>query len=78
MTATQVRPYPTSGSWSTITETSTKLVAKASANITTLPAAAQHQAVLAANSWHNCAGSGTIGAFAQKVAHAQGVQLQDV
>jgi hypothetical protein len=76
--ATQTRPYPTSGAWVTVTKTAAGCVSKLSGNLTTLPAGSQHLACHAANTWTNFGGAGTSALRAQKVAHAQGVQLQEV
>jgi hypothetical protein len=76
--ATQTKPYPSGGSWVTITKSASGCTAKSSTNITTLATPNQHLALHASNVWANSGGAGTHAARAQKVAHAQGIQLQEV
>ena len=76
--ATQVKPK-TSGSFTTITTTTTGLTAKSS---TGLPSTATpgllHGALRACNEWHNQPGNTTTTARAAKLASAAGVSLQEV
>jgi len=75
---TQIKPL-VGGSWVTVTKTAAGCVAKSSGNVTTLAPGAQHLACHAANQWANIGGvAGTTATRAQKVAHAQGIQFQEI
>ena len=76
--ATQVKGFPSGGAFTTITEDAAHRAQKTTTFGVTLVPGAQNHALLAINVWHNCAGAGTHGARAQKVAHASGIQLQEV
>jgi hypothetical protein len=76
--ATQVKGYPSGGSFTTITEDSAHRCSKSTTFGVTLTAGNQINALRAINMWHNTAGTGTLAAAAQKSAKAQGIQLQEV
>jgi hypothetical protein len=77
--ATQIKPK-TSGSFTTITTTSTGLASDSS---TGMPSAAAgtgvvHNALRACNEWHNAGGAGTHATRAAKLASAAGISIQEV
>ena len=77
--ATQIKPK-TSGSFTTITTTSTGLASESS---TGMPTAANgtgvvHAALRAVNEWHNTPGNATNTARAAKIASAAGLSIQEV
>lgn len=77
--ATQIKPK-SSGSYTTITVTSTNLTSDSS---TGMPAAGQqnglvHAALRAVNEWHNQPGNATATTRAQKAASAAGISIQEV
>lgn len=74
--ATQAKPK-TSGSFTTITTTSTGLTTKTATGLPTVPGQL-HAALRACNEWHNQPGNATATARAQKTASAAGISLQEV
>lgn len=76
--ATQVKGWPSGGSFTTISEDGAHRCQKTTTFGVTLAPGNQNQALLAINIWHNCAGTGTHAARAQKIAKGNGIQLQEV
>jgi hypothetical protein len=74
---TQVRPLA-GGAWNNVSLTTSKQAKKDTTYGVTLAAAQANQALHALNQWVNFAGAGTAAARAQKVAKAQGLQIQEV
>lgn len=77
--ATQIKPK-TSGSFTTITTTSTGLASDSSTGMPTTAAGTGivHAALRACNEWHNAPGNATTTARAAKTASAAGISIQEV
>lgn len=75
--ATQIKPKA-SGSFTTITTTSTGVASDTSTGMPSSPTGAVHQACRAVNEWHNVPGNATTAARAQKIASAAGISIQEV
>lgn len=75
---TQVRPWPAGGAWNTVSLASTKNAKKDTTWGATLSSAYVAVALRAVNLWVNVGGAGTGSVTAQKVAHAVGIQFQEV
>lgn len=76
--ATQVKGWPSGGSFTTISEDGVHRSKKDTTFGVTLTPGNQNNALRAINEWHNVAGSGTAAARAQKTAKGNGIQLQEV
>lgn len=78
MSSTQIKPK-TSGSFTTITVTSTNITSDSSTGMPgATPSGLQHAALRAVNEWHNTPANTTNTARAQKIASAAGITIQEV
>jgi hypothetical protein len=77
-TTTQVRPWPAGGAWNNVAQVnSQKWAAKGTTYGVTLPSGTSQAAMRALDIWMDGGGVGTAAVFAQQVAHAAGVEIQE-